>query len=188
MRKDVFTAGEVAKICRASRGTVNRWLNEGELKGYRPTKNADWRVTRKELVKFMKKNGMPLEFLGGDKIKILVVDDEINMTRAIKRTFQNVDQFHIETANSGFSAGTKLESFRPDVVVLDIYLGDMDGREFFKHIREQPELNGTKVIGISGKLREDEIQPLLDQGFDDFLQKPFKMEELKKTIINAVKE
>lgn len=131
---------------------------------------------------------MPLEFLGGDKIKILVVDDEVNMTKAIKRAFQNVDQFHIETAHSGFSAGAKLESFKPDVVVLDIYLGDMDGREFFKHISEQPEFNGIKVVGISGKLSSTEIEPLLDKGFIAFLQKPFKMEELKETIINAVKE
>jgi len=188
MTKDVFTAPEVGKILRVSRHTINRWINNGKLKAFRPAENAIWKVTRKELVKFMEANGIPMEFLKDDKIKILVVDDEVNLTKFIQRAFQDVDQFQIEIALSGFIAGTKLESFKPDVVVLDIYLGDMDGRDFFQHIRNHPELNGTKVIGISGKLREDEIQPLLDQGFDDFLQKPFKAEQLKEAILKIVRE
>jgi len=188
MKKDVFTADEVAIICRTSRGTVNRWLNSGELKGYRPTKNADWRVTRKELTKFMKENGFPLEFINENKIKILIVDDDENVTTAMVKAFKYEEHFQFEVANSGFSAGAKLESFKPDVVILDIFLGDMDGREFLKYIRKRPEFKGIKVIGISGMLNTDEISPLLDLGFAEFLQKPFGMEELRETILKVIED
>jgi len=181
--KEIYTIPEVAKMFRLSRHAVYKWVKKGYLKAYRPAKNAVWKVTRKELVNYMKEHNIPLEFLKGDKIKILIVDDEVNMTRMIRRGLQDVEQFELEIAHSGFIAGTKLESFKPDVVALDIILGDMDGRDFFQHIRNHPELNGTKVIGISDRLKKDEIQPLLDQGFDDFLQKPFKMEKLIEMII-----
>ena len=184
--KDLFSTSEIAKILRVSVPTANRWLNSGELKGFRPSNNANWKVTRKELIRYMKEYDIPMEFLVGDKIKILIVVDEVNVTRTIRRALQGVDQFQLEIAHSAFIVGAKLESFKPDVVVLDIYLGDMDGLEFFQHIRKHPELNGVKIIGISGKLKKSEIKPLLEQGFDDILQKPFNMEKLKETIITMI--
>jgi len=185
MRKDVFKAGEISEICRVSRQTVNRWLNIGELQGYRPTKNAVWRITRKELIKFMDNNRIPLDFLKEDKIKILIVDDDVNLVLGILRALREEVKFVFESAYSGFSAGTKLENFKPDIVILDIFLGDMDGREFFTYIRQNPELNNTKVIGISGKLFQEEIKQALEMGFDSFLEKPFDMENLKKEIFQV---
>lgn len=188
MEKSIFTSGEVAKICSTSLQTINRWLNSGELPGYRPTPKADWRITRKNLVKFMKENNIPLEFINGDKIKILVIDDEPSIPRTIQKVFKNEEKFEIETASSGFTAGAKLESIKPDVVILDIFLGDMDGREFFKYIHNHPDLNNVKVIGISGKLRKEEVEQLYKTGFDAFLKKPFIMSELKETILKIMEE
>ncbi len=166
--------------------TVQRLLNNNKLKGFRTSENAHWKIPRKELIKYMKKHNIPMEFLNGDIIKILVVDDEVSITQMIERTFKDIDKFQIETANSGFIAGTKLESFKPDVVVLDIFLGDMDGRELFDHIQDHPEFNKVRVIGITGNLSQDEIQPLLNKGFSSFLLKPFNMNKLKETILDVV--
>lgn len=178
MNKEMFTAMEVAKILSVSLPTINRLLNSGELKGFRPSKNANWKVTHKELIKYMTDHDIPMEFLNGGKKKVLIVDDELHITKLVEKAFKYLDGFIVESANSGFIAGTKLESFKPDVVILDIFLNDMDGREFFKHIRENPDLNRIKVIGISGKISESDIKPMLDLGFDDFLAKPFKMGKL----------
>ncbi|MFC1541473.1 response regulator [Candidatus Latescibacterota bacterium] len=186
MNKEIYTAMEVAKILRLSLPTINRLLKSGELKGFRSSKNANWKITEKELVKYFKDHDIPMEFLYGYKVKVLIVDDEIFITQLVEDTFREKEKFLIESANSGFMAGIKLESFKPDVVILDIFLNDMDGREFFKHIRENPELNKTKVIGISGKIAEDEIKPMLDLGFDYFLAKPFTTDTLIETVLKAV--
>ena len=182
MNKDVYTAGDISRICRASRKSVNRWLNNGDLKGYRPTKNSDWRITRKELINFMMNNDIPLDFLKEDKIRILVVDDDTDLTHLFERKFQDAEKYSLEVANSGFSAGVKLEQFKPDLIILDIYLGDIDGRELFKHIKETPEFKGIKVIGMSGNLTEKEKKALLEMGFFTFIQKPFDFDYLLKTV------
>ncbi len=183
MAKDVFRASEVAKICRISRQTVNRWLNNGTIQGFRPTKTSDWKITRKEFLRFMKENGIPLEFLDEEeKIKVLIVDDDNELGNIIVGFLRDDERLLVESANSGFSAGIKLESFRPDVVILDIFLGDMDGREFFEYIRQAPEHSDSKVIGITGMLEEDKIDDMLEQGFDAFLRKPFDMAVLKRLI------
>ncbi len=176
---------EVAKILSVSLPTVNRLLNSRELKGFRPSKNANWKITHTELIKYMNGHGIPMEFLEDDKVRVLVVDDEVSITKLVESAFDRIEGYEVESANSGFIAGAKLESFRPDVVILDIYLNDMDGREFFKHIRENSELNKIKVIGISGNILENEIQPMLDLGFDNFLTKPIEMDKLIKTVLNS---
>ncbi|MFC1563599.1 response regulator [candidate division KSB1 bacterium] len=182
--KEIFTIPEIAKLLDVSRHAVYKWVKKGYLTAFQPARNADWKVTRKELVRYIKDNNIPMEFLPENKIKILIVDDEKFVVRTIKMALSNSDQYQIESANSGFIAGAKLESFKPDLVILDIFLGDVDGREFFNHIRDHSELSKTKVIGISGKLANDEIKELLDKGFDDFISKPFKLDTLK----NIVKE
>ena len=66
----------------------------------------------------MKEHDIPMEFLNGEKIKILVIDDEKIVTRSIERIFHTDERFMLETANSGFSAGAKLEKFKPDIIIL----------------------------------------------------------------------
>jgi len=188
MKKDIFTIPEIAKMFKLSRYTVFHWVKKGNLNAYRPAKNAAWQVTRKELAKYMKKHDIPLELLNNDRIKILIVDDEVAITSFISKALKKERNFEIDVANSGFKAGIKLAEFKPHIVILDIILGDIDGREFFEQIRENPELKETKVIGISGKIDSSEEQSLLDQGFSDFLRKPFTMKVLKETIYKVLEE
>jgi len=180
--KDLFTVTEVAKMIRVSVPTVNRWLNLGELKGFRPAKNANWKISKTKLIHYMKKHNIPMEFLNSGKVKILVVDDEEYVTKTIETLMKNSDTFDVAVAHSGFSAGIKLESFEPDIIILDIFLGDMDGRELLEHIRQHEQFSNTKVIGMSGKLKDDELDELKSQGFDEFIKKPFK----RATIINVI--
>ena len=188
MSKDIFSTTEVAKICRVSRMTVNRWLKEGDLKGYKSTPKSNWRVTKKELIKFMFSNNIPMDLLKTDRVRILIVDDEKYITSFISRALEKERNFEIDIANSGFKAGIKLTEFKPDLVILDIILGDIDGREFFKHIKEDPELKEIKVIGISGKIDPLEEQSLLNMGFCAFIRKPFKINKIKDTIFKLIED
>lgn len=186
MRKDVYTVQEIAKICKVSRYTVNNWINKGIMKAFRPMEKGSWKVTRKDLAKFMKVRGYPPEFLKDERIRILVVDDEEMMTNLLSEALGREKEFNVEIANSGFTAGAKLESFLPDVVILDIFLTDMDGRQFFEYIRQHPEIKYVKVIGISGNLDSENVKGLFGMGFHDFLAKPFKIDDLKNSIHKVV--
>lgn len=185
MGKGVYSVTEVAKIIHVSIATVNRLLNSGKLQGYQPSANANWKIPRKELLRYMREQKIPLDFLGDEKTRILVIDDEEPITALIKTAFAEEKDVEVETAHSGFQAGLKLESFRPDVILLDIYLGDMDGHELLEHIRSHSELQNARVIGMSGILKPDESEGGKERGFDAFLQKPFQLSVLKSMILNA---
>jgi len=64
----------------------------------------------------------------------------------------------------------------------------MDGIDLFNHIKEYPELNNTKVIGISGKIDPSEEQSLINLGFNAFIRKPFKINKIKKTIFELIED
>lgn len=186
MKKEVYTAPEIARICRVSRFSVNEWINRGVIRAFRPMERGVWKVTRSDLVAFMEKQGYPAEFLKDEKISVLIVDDEVSVTDVLRKTLERDGRFAVETANSGFIAGAKLERLKPDIIVLDIYLGDMDGRELFQHLQTDPDFQETRVIAISGQLDDEAGELLLRQGFAAYLAKPFKMDTLKATIVQLM--
>ena len=65
--KSILTTGEVAKICRVSSKTVQKWVDSGLLAGYRLPSSNDRRILRNELVRFMKENNMPLTLLPSEE-------------------------------------------------------------------------------------------------------------------------
>jgi len=166
--------------------TVNRWLKNGDLKGYKFTSRSNWRVSKKELLTFMLSNNIPMDLLKTGKTKILIIDDEKDITSIISKVLEKEKTFETDIANSGFHAGIKLTEFKPDVVILDIILDDIDGKEFFKRIKQGPELSNIKVIGISGKIDLSEEQSLINLGFDAFIRKPFKISKIKEKIFELI--
>ena len=136
----------------------------------------------------MKDHDIPFDFLTEDKKKILIIDDEPALAVFLQKALQEIDSYSVETANSGFSAGLKLAKTVPDVILLDILLGDMDGREFFEHLHQNPEYVHVKVIGMSGNLSWEEIAGILKQGFDEFLEKPINLKKLYDIVRKVLKK
>src|SRR5690606_5868603 len=75
-------------------------------------------------------------------------------------------------------AGAIVVEHNPQLVILDIHLSDMDGRMVCERIKGRAETRHTRILGISGYIDDDEVGELTDYGFDDFLKKPFKIDEL----------
>lgn len=184
MSNDVFTSGEVARICSVSSPTVIKWIDSCLLKGFRIPGSKARRVARKDLLAFMNENGMPLENLDGIKTKILVIDDDVLFGKTIKREFDLDGSFDALIVQNAFRAGTMFEEFKPDIVLLDILLDGIDGRDVCKFLRQNTEFKYTKVIGMSGAYPQEEVMGHDGSGFDAFLKKPFKFSELKERIHN----
>ena len=109
---------------------------------------------------------------------ILVVDDEPRMVQFIAMNLE-LEGFHVITASDGHQALAKLTRERPDVVVLDIMMPDMDGFETLKRIRE---VSAVPVIFLSVKGEEFDRVRGLDLGADDYMTKPFGPKELVSRI------
>ncbi|MEL6898731.1 MAG: response regulator [Planctomycetota bacterium] len=176
--KTVFTTGEAAKICKVSQQTIIRCFDNGTLKGFRVPGSKFRRIPRDKLFAFMKENGIPTDALESGKKKLLIVDDDEDLVELISEGFNRDGRFEIRTANNGFAAGMGVKEFRPDLVVLDVMLPDINGKEVCQRIRTDPATDTVKVLCISGMVEMDKVQSLVDAGANDFMQKPFAVEDL----------
>lgn len=176
--KTVFTTGEAAKICKVSQQTIIRCFDNGSLKGFRVPGSRFRRIPRDQLVSFMKDNGIPTDALENGKKKLLIVDDEQDLVELMADAFDRDGRFEIRTANNGFDAGMQVKEFRPDIVVLDVMLPDINGKEVCQRVRSDSTLDSVKIICISGMIEQDKVGDLRAAGADDFMQKPFTVERL----------
>ncbi len=180
--KDLFTTGEAAEVCKVSQQTIIRCFDSGRLQGFRIPGSKFRRIPRQNLVKFMKENNIPLDNLESGKRKILVVDDDTEIVELIVDVLVRDGRFEIKTASSGYEAGISTEQFRPDLILLDYMLPDVNGNIVCQTIRENPEFGSIKIIIVSGVVKQDEIDQLLKSGAEDFIKKPFNVTELTDKI------
>jgi CheY-like chemotaxis protein len=183
--KDVLTTGDVARICHVAPRTVSKWFDTGKLRGYRIPGSRDRRIPVGQLVRFMRAHGMPLDGLDGSALRILLVDDEPEALELLKDVFASNPKYEVDTAANGFEAGMAAERFRPHVILLDLLLTDVDGRQVCKNIKQNPNLAAVKVIAVSGQLTTRQGQKLLAEGFDGFLSKPFNLAAVFQAVEDA---
>ena len=126
----------------------------------------------------MKDNGIPTDALESGKRKVLIVDDDVELVELMVDVFERDGRFDVRSANNGFDAGMFVKEFRPDLVVLDVMLPDINGKEVCQRVRSDSNLEAVKIICISGMVEQDKIAELRVAGADDFLNKPFPIEKL----------
>ena len=180
--KTVFTTGEAAKICKVSQQTIIRCFDSGQLKGFRVPGSRFRRIPRDLLFSFMKENGIPTDALESGKRRVLVVDDDEELVELLSDVFEKDRRFEVRTTNNGFDAGMLVKEFRPDIVVLDVMLPDINGKEVCQRVRSDTRLDDVKIICISGMVEQDKVADLKEAGANDFMQKPFAVEKLLERV------
>ena len=105
---------------------------------------------------------------------VLVADDEQRITKLVSIALTD-EGFRVVTAAGGEEALAKAEEIRPDIVLLDIVMPDLDGIEVMRQIRER---RPVPVILLTARGAASEKAKGLDQGADDYIAKPFHLDEL----------
>ena len=180
--KQVLTTGEAAELCRVSQQTIIRCFDSGRLTGFRVPGSRFRRIPRSELIRFMRVNNIPVDLLDHNRVRVLVVDDDPSIVRIIEEMLGREERFEIRTVAAGYDAGMVTREFRPNIVLLDYMLPDVNGNIVCERIKSDSELADTKIIIISGVVRQAEIDCLLESGADAFIPKPFQVEELIEKI------
>ena len=184
--KSVFTTGEAADICNVSQQTIIRCFDAGRLKGFRVPGSKFRRIPREALVSFMKQNGIPADGLGGGQAKVLVVDDDPEIVELLCDVLDRDGRFSVKTAATGYQAGLLTSQFQPDLILLDYMLPDVNGNLVCQTIKNNEKLAATRVIVVSGVIRREEIDGLMAAGADDFIGKPFNIDDLVGKIAKAL--
>ena len=109
-----------------------------------------------------------------DRSRVLVVDDEPQITRVL-RTVLTSQGYQVQTAAEGQSALNAFTEFRPELVITDLFMPHMDGLELCRRIRA---VSNVPIIVLSVKGEERSKVEALDSGADDYVTKPFGIDEL----------
>jgi len=109
--------------------------------------------------------------------RILAVDDEANIARLIQVNLER-HGYQVETAGTGAQALAKIRANRPDLVVSDVMMPEMDGLELLKNIKMDPVLADLPVIMLTAKAQDIDVVRSLSGGADMHLTKPFNPQEL----------
>ncbi|HAI14824.1 MAG TPA: regulator [Phycisphaerales bacterium] len=180
--KQVYTTGEAADICKISQQTIIRCFDKGKLKGFRVPGSKFRRIPRDELIRFMRENEIPTEQLEGSRKRLLIVDDDEQIRELFVDMLCDDERFTIKTASTGYDAGILTEQFKPDLMILDYMLPDINGNVVCKTVRDNPNVAGMKIIIVSGVADQREVQQLMSAGADAFVKKPFSIDELLSRI------
>ena len=118
---------------------------------------------------------------GGQTRKVLIVDD-ISDNRQLLIQYLQPLGFELAEAENGRQGLTVAETFKPDVILLDALMPEMDGLEMLQQLRQHPQLQETKVIFVSANSQFREQLQTSQLQFEDFLSKPINFNQLTKSL------
>lgn len=116
---------------------------------------------------------------------ILLIDDDSNVANYVKFRLQKkgYDLHHIENGLDGVEA---IKNLKPDLVILDMMMPGIDGREVAEIVNEQKLMDLSRIIVLSGKEVSEEVKALFELGIHDYLQKPINIDNLVIRIERAL--
>ncbi|MFH1459847.1 MAG: response regulator [Candidatus Omnitrophota bacterium] len=123
------------------------------------------------------------------KIQLLLVDDEQDFADFVKLNLENTGKYEVRVELHGASALAVLKEYKPDLILLDIILGDMDGTQVAAQVKKDSKLKNIPIIFVSGIVDSGHPKSLADTYFGyPLLSKPVSTEELLKCIKENLKK
>ena len=110
--------------------------------------------------------------------RVLLVDDDAELVELMSKVLEEDGRFEVRVAGNGFDAGMMVKEYRPDIIVLDVMLPDINGKEVCHRVRADNTLEDVRILCISGMIEEDKVHELRLSGADDFMPKPFDIDAL----------
>jgi excisionase family DNA binding protein len=186
MNKDILTIPQAADYCSLSRVTLWKYAKAGILRASL-TPGGHFRLHRKDLESFMRAKGIyPLGTYQAKNSKILIVDDDPQIRKIFSRILYH-HGYQTETASDGFEAGVKVVSFKPALVILDLFMPGMDGFEACGRLKNNPDTSNMKILAVTGYDTPENMKRIMDAGADSYLTKPLDAEKLIKNVDSLLK-
>jgi excisionase family DNA binding protein len=189
MNDRLLTTSEVANYCQVTNDGVVKWIKARKLKAY-STPGGHYRIRKSDFKEFLGRYGMPLdpEFFAEEKKRILIVDDEASILDVLTQALGDLATYQVSGAADGYEAGLKIGTFRPDLVILDVMMPQMNGIEVCKRIKANPDTETIKVVAITGHPEEGNLDKAYRSGADLCLIKPLQMDHLRREVSRLLEQ
>ncbi len=185
-QQTLYTVAEAAKLCGVSRVTIWRWIKSNGLPAMK-TAGGHHRIDGQELWTFLAKhNGSTRKATPSQRLRTLVVDDDPQIQKYLSRLLTDLGH-SVQTSKDGFEAGLRVATFRPQLVILDIVMPNMDGLEVCRLLKSEPSTAAVHVIAISGYDVVMNERRALACGADSFIAKPIDRIQLLNEIETLLK-
>ena len=169
--KRFLTTGEVAQYFSVTVNTIKRWISEGKLRAIL-TPGGHYRIPREEFKRFLDRYS-----LTSLRKKVLVVDDDPFALRMLVDGLATLGRdYLVESAKDGYEALIRIGEWRPHLLITDIKMPRVDGKEVIRKVRNMHLTKGLKILVVSAYPEETEAVKGLVQGI---FTKPVDMELLK---------
>jgi excisionase family DNA binding protein len=176
-RKSYLKPSQVAELLRVEPGTIRNWALSGQLRAA-ATPGGHRRFAYRDVLVFARRHGLSLAVPEGRKLRVLIVDDDASVRTMLERTLGSVDELEVETAEDGFSAGRRITSFLPHVVLLDIVMPGLDGIEICRGLKADPATADIRIIAMTGAGNSEAAEDVLESGAEQCLAKPIARADL----------
>lgn len=176
-KKTYLTPNEAAALLMVSPITVRQWAQKGDLSAM-STPGGHRRFLRRDVERFAKERGIALLENDMDIPRILVVDDDRQLAKYLVTLLSRFPGVETDVAYDGFEAGLKIKDFKPQSVLLDIMMPNMNGIEVCKLLRDEPSTKNIRIIAMTGFHSDENVDKILDAGANVCLSKPIDTHQL----------
>ena len=122
-----------------------------------------------------------------EEITILYVEDNPENRLLVRRVLMAED-FNVVEADSAANAFEAIKEIRPDLILMDINMPDVDGYTLTARLRQNPRLNGVPIIALTANVMKGDRERTLEAGCDGYIQKPIDVDALPQQIMRYLKE
>jgi excisionase family DNA binding protein len=175
-----LTSHEVGDLLQVNPSSVKKWVNEGRIAAFR-TPGGHRRIRVADLVDFLNRHSMPIPrpLAGASKQRLLVVDDDLMHLRALERRLRPYrSRVDIQLTQNGIDALVMVGSFKPDLIVLDVFMPELDGIEVCRRLKMKPETRRIGVIVNTAHLTKSVEENALAAGALTCVSKPMDLKVL----------
>lgn len=176
-QKKLLKTNAAAKYLGVSRSSLTNWIRQGLLSGG-VTPGGHYRFTLDELDAFAEKRGLAVNSNAESTARILIVDDDDAFREFVTDALSAFSGYELKEADDGMKGALLIGSWKPDLIVLDVRMPNMDGRELLTLIRENPETADTNVVIASAHLSPELTAELEKLEPDVILEKPVHLAKL----------
>lgn len=186
-KRESYTTFEAALLCHVSHHSIKNWIRRDLIKAIR-TPGGHYRIKKSELTTFMKKYQMLDEeevIAPKSEHKILVVDDDKETLDLIKDILVT-NKFNVSDVDNGFAAGMSAIQESPSLIILDFLMPRVDGFDVCRTLKKNAKTKNIKILALTCLTAESQIERMYEYGIDDYLAKPFEINELLSRVNNLL--
>lgn len=176
----LLTSYQVGSLLQVNPSSVNKWVKDGRIPAFR-TPGGHRRIRAADLVSFLKSHQMPVptSLANAARKRLLVVDDDPKQLESLQRVFKPyASRLEVLLVDNGIDALVQLGAFKPHVVILDVFMPNLDGVEVCRRLKDMGDTTNINVIVTSAQLTPEIEAKAKEAGATLCLPKPLNIQEI----------